>query len=576
MRTFFKLLFKLAMFAAILMLSAGGLRKGAGLFNGRSGGGENLIADGGQVTKEESDLTGTVFKSALRLVSGQASKTELASELNEKLYGQRGDPSDMAELGIDLGTSKEGSPVPPKGENVAGSKPAAKTGDTTELKIVENSDGKPVEQPAAGTATGTAAAQKAASPTTKGASPVSKLLQGPELVTGKSKEALGEIWQRMKQYSVELAMVPVVFIGMVWWSRSRRRKREAGFVPDFMATLPESDSETYFMKHRMDSLSDEEFELVVAIIYQRQGYRISLPAALASGRSSRFKLARKSERLLAQCHNFKNSHRVEVELVRELHEAMADANVTGGLFVASCGYTWDARHFAKTRNIKLISAKTMDALLTQARATKDEDLLAISPWISKFLTKVEMTTPRCPECEAEMDEIKEGDGSVWLCNQRPECGGRRDARKYRKGLRVAAQNDENSADNVVVHQPAKEVVAPEQSEPIQQSRGKESAQMKAVQPGEIAGVVSTPSATRDQSPVLPATTQEATLKPAPVSSQRGGWGTSDDGPKPESIVRNWKRYNLTEILESKPGQEPDPVKGPTSAARESLWLLSTT
>src|ERR1700709_154674 len=44
-------------------------------------------------SSEESDLMSTVFKSALRLFSGQAKRDELADELNKKLYADRGDPA---------------------------------------------------------------------------------------------------------------------------------------------------------------------------------------------------------------------------------------------------------------------------------------------------------------------------------------------------------------------------------------------------------------------------------------------------------------------------------------------------
>ena len=444
MRIMFKLLMKVAIFVALVMLSATGMRRGVGLFSGGSGGAGKPGADGAAVTNEEEDLRGTVLKSAFRLVSGQATRGELSKELSEKLYGKRGDPSDMAELGVELVTPNGGSPVPLADGNAAGSQPAGKPGDKPEQK--------PGENPAAGTVAG-------------GQSPAVKPPAGPELVSGKSKAALSQVWLRMKKYAAELSAMPVVFIGMLWVARRRRRKQEAGFVPDYMAVLPESDSEKYTMKHRVHKLTAEEFELLVAVVYQRQGYRVSLPAALSSGKSCRFKLARKSERLLVQCHNFTNFHRVEADLVRELHEAMADANVTGGLFVASCGYTWDARHFAKTKNIKLISGKTLDAVLTQARATPDEKLIEITPWIPKFMTKVEMTTPHCAECGAEMDEVKEGDAAVWLCNQRPECGGRRDARKFRKGMRVAPQAGGTSAETAADPEPAPASVAPIQSEP---------------------------------------------------------------------------------------------------------------
>ena len=508
MRVLFKLFMKLAMFAAILFLSSTGLRQGAGLFGGGTGKPGNLGVDGAPVTNEEADLAGTVLKSAVKLVSGQASRTELSNELSEKLYGQRGDPSDMAELGIELVTPKGGSPLPLTAGNAAGAPSAGKPGETTAQKR----DGKPGEKTLAGTAT----AQKTAASGASGAPLGSKLLAGPELVSGKGKAALSEIWQRMKRYSVELGLVPVVFIGMVWVGRVRRRKGQPGFVPEFMAILPESDSEKHVMQHALHSLPDEEFELLMALLYQRQGYRVSLSAALASGQACRFKLARKAERLLVQCHNFKNTHRVEVGLVRDLHEAMADASVTGGLFVASCGYTWDARHFAKTRNIKLISAKTLDLLLTQARETPDENLLAITPWLSKFMTKAEMTTPCCPECEAEMDETKEGDAPMWLCNQRPECGGRRDVRKYRKGLRVAAQDAGVGAGPATAPPPAPE------------------------------GVAAVPGKQR----VLPPKTPEEAPKPAVRPAQDGGKVAAAQNIRP--AIANPQREHLPEILRGKP------------------------
>ena len=508
MRILFKLLMKLAMFAAILMLSAGGLRHGAGLFTGKSGGAGNLIADGGQVTDAESDLTGTVFKSALKLVSGQASRSELSNELNGKLYGQRGDPSDMAELGIELVTPKGGAPVPLGGGNAAGSPSAGKPGDKLDPKLAA----KPGQNPAA--------AQKAAVPGTSGAPSAAKLPAGAELVSGKGVAALSEIWQRLKQYTVELSLVPVVFVGMVFVGRVRRRKNERGLAIDFVAALPESDAEKYAMKHQVQSLTAEEFELLVALIYQRQGYRVSMPAALNSGRSSQFKLARKSERLLVQCHNFKHFHKVEVHLVRELHDAMVDANVTGGLFVASCRYTWDARHFAKTRNIKLITAKTLDLLLTKACATPEEKLLEITPWLPKFMTKVEMATPHCPECGAEMDEAKAGDGSAWLCNQRPECGGRRDVRKYRKGLHVAAPDDGTGAGTAVASEPERESVASVQCEAVEKNQKLLQTKQVAQQSGKAPKACSTPSATPGVQRDCASETQVATANQMPGPKQQ--------------------------------------------------------
>ena len=48
------------------------------------------------------------------------------------------------------------------------------------------------------------------------------------------------------------------------------------------------------------------------------------------------------------------------------------------------------------------------------------------------MSKVKLTPPLCPACEASMDELSVSGGSAWVCSQRPECRGRRSARKQHK------------------------------------------------------------------------------------------------------------------------------------------------
>jgi ssDNA-binding Zn-finger/Zn-ribbon topoisomerase 1 len=425
MRLLFKLLMKFMMFAAMVLLMGSGLKRGSRLL---MGGSAIAGADGSPVSSEESDLMSTVFQSALRLVSGTASRSELAGELSDKLYAGRANSEEMAELGIEVDKPKKDSSAP----GVEGLPGAAKPDGKSPGKASEQSPEKPDAR---------SVASRAASRAKKGlpAKPGGSLV-GTDLVSGKSQSALDALWKRLKPYTVEMSMVPVVFLGMVLVSKVRRRKREEPLVPEFAVVQTPADSEPYDMEHAVHALDDEEFALLVALIYQRQGYRVSLPSGLGGGRGGDFKLARKSERLLVKCEKSSSDHRVPVERVREFHEAVTDANATGGLYVGSCGFTWDARHFAKTRRIKLIDARTLDAQLTAAREKPDENLLTITPWVSKFMTKAEMTVPHCPECEVEMEQVKVSGGSVWLCTQRPECSGQRAVRKYQKAKRAAARN----------------------------------------------------------------------------------------------------------------------------------------
>ena len=194
------------------------------------------------------------------------------------------------------------------------------------------------------------------------------------------------------------------------------------------------------MTHPVHSLQTEDFELLVGLIYQRQGYRISMPAGRSGGRGGDFMVQRKSERLLVQCKKLSPDYKVPVDRVRELHEAAVAAGATRGVYVASCGFSWDARNFAKTKGVTVINARMLDTLLTGAREKPDEDFLAVSEWAPKLMSKVKLTPPLCPACEAPMDEINVSSGSVWVCSQRPECRGRRSARKSHKPMPVAASD----------------------------------------------------------------------------------------------------------------------------------------
>src|SRR5256885_16296007 len=54
------------------------------------------------------------------------------------------------------------------------------------------------------------------------------------------------------------------------------------------------------------------------------------------------------------------------------------------------------------------------------------------------MSKVKLTPPLCPACEAPMDELSVSGGTAWVCTQRPECRGRRSARKQYKAIPGAA------------------------------------------------------------------------------------------------------------------------------------------
>ena len=445
MRILLKLAVKFAVFVAMVVLMGSGLRKGQGLFTQKSGLPPGMPAAAGQFASEEADLMSTVFQSAIRLFTGQASRTELAGELSDKLYAGRAEAGSMAELGIELVKPGSGSADPqggigkanaPGGVSAKGTSPAAAPGGNSiaTSSITKPGVGAPSGKP------GSAPSGKLGQPATGAPADL--------LAKNVNTNALERLWLRAKPFSIELGMIPVVFLGMVLVHRRRRRSLDDDFMLPDLKIDTGSDTEPYDMKHAVHSLNSEDFEMLVAMIYQRQGYRITLPAGLGGGRGGDFTMTRKSERILVQCKKLSQDHKVPVERVRELQEGVTAAGVTRGMYVASCGFSWDAHHFAKTKKMTLITARTLDELLKAVKEKPDEDLLAVSQWVPKLMAKVQLTPPVCPACEAAMEEVKASTGTVWVCSQRPECRGRRSARKYQKPVLNAQRNMDAPADEV--------------------------------------------------------------------------------------------------------------------------------
>jgi hypothetical protein len=398
---FITLAIMVVLMGALLRFARPYIMKSAGMPEGTPG------VEGVQMPKfasEESDLMATVFKSALRFLSGSAKRDELAGELSDKLYAGRGNSATMSELGIEL--EKPGA-KPSNSSSPSSSSSSSSAGGATTVNA----------QP--GATLPAKSAQTAESPAKSASNPVRDAL-------------LAQVWEKAKM-NPELSLIPIVLVGMfvVRIFRRRRSPEEDFMLPDLSTLIP-SEPEAYEMTHPVHSLQAEDFELLVGLIYQRQGYRVTMPAGLSGGHGGDFIVQRKSEKLLVQCKKFSPDYKVPVDRVKELHEAAVAAGVTRGVYVASCGFSWDARNFAKTKGVTVINAKTLDLLLNEARQKPDEDFLAVWEWAPKLLSKVKLTPPLCPACEASMDELTVSSGLVWVCSQRPECKGRRCARKVHK------------------------------------------------------------------------------------------------------------------------------------------------
>lgn len=449
MRLLRKLLMKLVMFVLTVLLMGSAVRYGQKYIFKAMGvpempgmpnlsGGNGALADGAkpQFSSEESDLMSTVFKSAIRLFTGQAKRDELASELSDKLYGGRADAGTMSELGIELVKPGGASALNPDGKPDVSAGKGSGTGSSAAATAAKNGS-------LANGSTGIGKASVGNSTAGGAANKPGMAKSAPAVSTAKGANApLDKLFAQAKVHRIELLLVPVVLLGMVLMGRRRKSSPMDDMVlPDVLAVLP-NDAEPYTMTHPVHGMKVEDFELLVALIYQRQGYRVSLPSALGGGREGNFLLQRKAEKLVVVCKRLNQDHKVPVERLRELQEAVAAAGATRGLYVASCGFSWDARNFAKAKGLTAINARTLDELLKAAKERPDEDLLAVAEWAPKFMSKVELKTPLCPTCEAKMVQHSVSDGSVWVCSQRPDCKGRRSGRTYQKLTKAAAPKEE--------------------------------------------------------------------------------------------------------------------------------------
>ncbi|MGI9172396.1 MAG: restriction endonuclease, partial [Chthoniobacterales bacterium] len=365
-----KLLLKLIMMLVMVGVVGGLMRfakpyimKSAGVPEGMPGV-EGI--ESAHFSSEESDLMGTIFKSAVRLFTGQAKRDELAGELNAKLYGGRSGTSNMAELGIEM-EKPAGNSASPPGMGKPGGNASVPAGGSQ----LAPGAAAPARDP------NTVAAQPGAKlPTKAGARPVDAKVK---TAADKMREALfGRVFDKMKA-NPELSLVPVVVFGMLLWHIFRRRRSpEDDFVVPDMSQLMPSESEAYDMKHAVHALGAEDFEMLVALIYQRQGYQVTMPSALSGGRGGDFIARRKSEKLLIQCKKLSQDHKVPIDRVKELQEVAATAGVTRGVYAASCSFSWDARNFAKANGVTVINTRMLDTLITQAQEKPDEDILAVA------------------------------------------------------------------------------------------------------------------------------------------------------------------------------------------------------
>jgi restriction system protein len=110
---------------------------------------------------------------------------------------------------------------------------------------------------------------------------------------------------------------------------------------------------------------------------------------------------------------------VGVREIRELLGVMTDVGCPLGVYIATSGYTGDAKAFAEGKHINLMDARQLLELIQKLPPDSQAELL-------RQTTSGDYTTPSCPSCDIKLVSkiSRKGDRagqSFWGCRNFPRC-----------------------------------------------------------------------------------------------------------------------------------------------------------
>jgi restriction system protein len=176
----------------------------------------------------------------------------------------------------------------------------------------------------------------------------------------------------------------------------------------------------------VDGMSWREFEILVGEAFRLQGYQVEETGRGGADGGVDLVLTKAGERFLVQCKQWR-AFSVGVDVVRELYGVMAARGAAGGFVVTSGRFTKPAVEFADGRNIQLIEAQKLHALLQRARRSLPPEAFPPSRDAANSSAATGMTsTPDCPECGKPMIRRTARRGTkagndFWGCTGYPKC-----------------------------------------------------------------------------------------------------------------------------------------------------------
>jgi restriction system protein len=160
-----------------------------------------------------------------------------------------------------------------------------------------------------------------------------------------------------------------------------------------------------------------QFEKVVGLIYESQGYRLSRRGGANPDGGIDLIIEKDGNRAAVQCKRWKK-WKVDVPKVRELFGAMTHERLFRGVIVALNGFTLEAKQLAVEHNIDIVHDETLGVMIAG---------LAMNDQL-KVQAMLDDTTKHCPKCEAIMVWRTPKPGKNWTpfwgCSRYPRCHGR--------------------------------------------------------------------------------------------------------------------------------------------------------
>jgi restriction system protein len=136
------------------------------------------------------------------------------------------------------------------------------------------------------------------------------------------------------------------------------------------------------------NLSWRQFEELVGEVYRRQGYLVLENPSDGADGGIDLRLRKNGQITFVQCKHWK-SKSVGVKVVRELYGVMTAAKANNGVLATFGNFSQEARSFAKSKPIQLITGNQLVKLITEVQKSST----ASAPDEPKV---------RCPRCGSEM------------------------------------------------------------------------------------------------------------------------------------------------------------------------------